>query len=95
MEDRPKKAEVEVPIKKAQIQQVKNDSSSIHSGPATRKLAREFGINLSDVTGSGPKGRILKEDLHIYVSKVIISTGIKTELLYVLGKAKYRSAKIR
>ena len=68
VEDRPKKAEVEVPIKKAQIQQVKNDSSSIHSGPATRKLAREFGINLSDVTGSGPKGRILKEDLHIYVS---------------------------
>ena len=68
VEDRPKKAEVEVPIKKAQIQQVKNDSSSIHSGPATRKLAREFGINLSDVSGSGPKGRILKEDLHIYVS---------------------------
>ena len=68
VEDRPKKAEVEVPIKKAQIQQVKNNNSSIHSGPATRKLAREFGINLSDVTGSGPKGRILKEDLHIYVS---------------------------
>ena len=68
VEDRPKRAEVEVPIKKAQIQQVKNNSSSIHSGPATRKLAREFGINLSDVTGSGPKGRILKEDLHIYVS---------------------------
>lgn len=68
VEDRPKKAEVEVPIKKAQIQQVKNNSSSIHSGPATRKLAREFGINLSDVNGSGPKGRILKEDLHIYVS---------------------------
>ena len=68
VEDRPKKAEVEAPIKKAQIQQVKNNNSSIHSGPATRKLAREFGINLSDVTGSGPKGRILKEDLHIYVS---------------------------
>ena len=68
VEDRPKKAEVEVPIKKAQIQQVKKNNSSIHSGPATRKLAREFGINLSDVTGSGPKGRILKEDLHIYVS---------------------------
>ena len=35
---------------------------------ATRKLAREFGINLSEVVGSGPKGRILKEDLHSFVS---------------------------
>jgi hypothetical protein len=31
----------------------------------------------------------------MYVSKVLISTGIKMELLYVLGKAKYRGAKIR
>ena len=37
--------------------------------PATRKLAREFGINLLEVKGSGPKGRILKEDLHAFVSQ--------------------------
>ena len=43
-------------------------NTSIHSGPATRKLAREFGINLSEVVGSGPRGRILKEDLHSFVS---------------------------
>ena len=50
----------------SQIPGYKN--SSIHSGPATRKLAREFGINLNEVAGSGPKGRILKEDLHLFVS---------------------------
>ena len=44
------------------------NNSSIHSGPAVRKLAREFGINLKDVKGSGPRGRILKEDLHSFVS---------------------------
>ena len=43
-------------------------NSSIHSGPAVRKLAREFGINLDEVKGCGPKGRILKEDLHVFVS---------------------------
>ena len=51
------------------IQPVNYQNSSIHSGPATRKLAREFGINLNEVKGSGPKGRILKEDLHAFVSQ--------------------------
>ena len=34
-----------------------------------RKLAREFGVDLKAVKGSGPKGRIVKEDLHAYVSQ--------------------------
>jgi len=40
------------------------DSGSAYAGPAVRKLAREFGISLAEVTGSGPRGRIVKEDLH-------------------------------
>jgi len=51
------------------IQPINYTNSSVHSGPATRKLAREFGINLLEVKGSGPKGRILKEDLHAFVSQ--------------------------
>jgi pyruvate dehydrogenase E2 component (dihydrolipoamide acetyltransferase) len=48
-----------------------NKKQSVHSGPATRKLAREFGIDLINVHGSGPKGRILKEDLHEYVKNIL------------------------
>jgi len=39
----------------------------IYAGPAVRKLARELGIRLDRVTGSGPQGRIVKEDLHQFV----------------------------
>ena len=42
-------------------------TDSIYAGPAVRKLAREFGINLNEVPPSGPRNRILKEDLHNYV----------------------------
>ena len=43
------------------------NSKNIYAGPAVRKLAREFGIDLSLVSPSGPKMRIIKEDLHLYV----------------------------
>ena len=43
------------------------NSKNIYAGPAVRKLAREFGIDLSLVTPSGPKKRIIKEDLHLFV----------------------------
>lgn len=41
--------------------------SDVHAGPGVRRLAREFGVNLSQVTGSGPKQRIIKEDVQAYV----------------------------
>ncbi|HZI40036.1 MAG TPA: 2-oxo acid dehydrogenase subunit E2, partial [Acidimicrobiia bacterium] len=34
-----------------------------HAGPGVRRLARELGVDLAAVTGTGPKGRITKEDL--------------------------------
>lgn len=49
--------------------QAKPDGGKVYAGPAVRKLAREFGIELSNVTGSGPRGRIVKEDLHQYVQQ--------------------------
>lgn len=41
----------------------------VYAGPAVRKLAREFGVPLRDVKGTGPKGRIVKEDLHEFVKR--------------------------
>ena len=61
-------AKTETQIHNTTTQSTNDQNSSIHSGPATRKLAREFGINLNEVKGSGPRGRILKEDLHSYVA---------------------------
>ena len=46
-----------------------DDASDLYVGPAVRKLAREFGVDLKAVKGSGPKGRIVKEDLQAYVSQ--------------------------
>ena len=43
----------------------------VYAGPAVRKLAREFGVALAEVSGSGPRGRILKEDLQDYVQKAL------------------------
>src|SRR5690606_23164331 len=41
--------------------------AKVHAGPAVRKLARELGADLTRVKGSGPKGRIIKDDVHAYV----------------------------
>ncbi|MBU2706255.1 dihydrolipoyllysine-residue acetyltransferase [Zooshikella marina] len=49
--------------------QLQEPSKRIHAGPAVRKLAREFGVDLALVRGSGPRGRILKEDVQQYVSE--------------------------
>ena len=39
----------------------------LHASPAVRRVAREFGVDLSQVKGSGPKDRILKEDVQEFV----------------------------
>ncbi len=41
--------------------------ADVYAGPAVRKLAREFGLELEQLTGTGPRGRILKEDVQQYV----------------------------
>lgn len=42
-------------------------TGAVHASPAVRRLAREFGVDLTQVTGSGRKGRIMKEDVQAYV----------------------------
>ena len=42
-----------------------------HAGPSVRRFARELGVDVSKVTGSGPKNRILREDVQAYVKAAL------------------------
>jgi pyruvate dehydrogenase E2 component (dihydrolipoamide acetyltransferase) len=46
-----------------------------HASPFVRKIAREFGVDLARVQGSGPRGRILAEDVQGYTKKVLAGGG--------------------
>ena len=69
----PKIEEQAIPAPAIETSSSINYTGSIYAGPAVRKLAREFGINLNEVTPSGPRGRILKEDLHHFVKQRLSS----------------------
>ncbi|OZI14932.1 pyruvate dehydrogenase complex dihydrolipoyllysine-residue acetyltransferase [Sodalis-like symbiont of Philaenus spumarius] len=43
----------------------------VHATPLIRRLAREFGVNLAKVKGTGRKGRILREDIQAYVQEAV------------------------
>ncbi|MQR01816.1 dihydrolipoyllysine-residue acetyltransferase [Glaciimonas soli] len=45
-----------------------------HASPSVRKFARELGVDLSRVVGTGPKARILQEDIQNYVKGVVAGT---------------------
>ena len=59
-------ASVSLPVLPA-VSTIGTISAKAHASPSIRRLAREFGVNLDLVTGSGPKHRILKEDVQAYV----------------------------
>ena len=46
-------------------------SSGAHAGPSVRRLARELGVDLSRVTGTGVKGRISHEDVKAWVKRAL------------------------
>ncbi|MXW52817.1 MAG: hypothetical protein F4Z66_02300, partial [Gammaproteobacteria bacterium] len=51
------------------ISPTREDGSSIYAGPAVRKLARELGVDLGRVNGSGANGRIVKDDVKAFVKQ--------------------------
>ncbi|UTW14127.1 dihydrolipoyllysine-residue acetyltransferase [Marinobacterium rhizophilum] len=48
-------------------QALEQKNRSVHAGPAVRAIAREFGVDLSQVSGTGRRGRIVKEDVQNFV----------------------------
>lgn len=47
------------------------NAAYVHATPVIRRLAREFGLDLAKVKGSGRKGRILREDVQAYVKELV------------------------
>ena len=56
---------------KASNESFEDNSAYAHASPVVRRLAREFGINLANVKGSGRKNRVVKEDVQNYVKNLV------------------------
>ena len=98
-EDEPENTQIvsekKVDISSTQLTHKKNLQSipkasnpNVYAGPAVRKLAREFGIDLLLVSPSGPKGRIQKEDLHLFV-KSKLSRGSSNSFKFIQPDIDY------
>ena len=65
-----------------------------HASPSIRKLARELGVSLAKIKGTGQKGRILNEDLKSYVKQIVSHGGTDDEVEIVpLSRIKKISGK--
>ena len=62
------RASPQIPAETPTSDQSRRDrSAAVYAGPAVRRLARELGVNLSSIEGSGVRGRIVKDDVKLYV----------------------------
>jgi len=61
----PKAAPAPAPV--ADVEQ----TGDVYAGPAVRKLARQLGVDMGKVSGTGPRGRLLKDDVRAYVKPIV------------------------
>jgi pyruvate dehydrogenase E2 component (dihydrolipoamide acetyltransferase) len=69
-----------------------------HASPSVRKFARELGVNLADVSGTGEKKRVLKEDIKAFVKAVMtgqVAAGSALPSLPEVDFAKFGEIEVR
>lgn len=66
----PRPAEAK-PVPTASLEPFEHEGAKPHASPSVRKFARELGVDLVQIKGSGAKGRILHEDIQNYVKAVM------------------------
>ncbi len=59
------------PAPKAAVVEDVVQTGDVYAGPAVRKLARQLGVDLGKVSGSGPRSRLLKDDVRSYVKPIV------------------------
>ncbi len=76
----PAKAEAAAPAPAAKVEAPKaapapvaevEQTGDVYAGPAVRKLARQLGVDLGKLAGTGPRGRLLKDDVRGYVKPIV------------------------
>jgi pyruvate dehydrogenase E2 component (dihydrolipoamide acetyltransferase) len=77
----PSAAETEAPITPSRAEPERQPPAHgvpAHASPGVRRFARELGVEVALVKGSGPKGRILKEDIQSFVKQSLAGPGLGT-----------------
>ena len=75
-ENKPQKVEPSVETQTTQISDVPKTEKVPFASPAVRRFARELGADLSYIQGNGPKGRITKENVQIYIKNQLAGQSI-------------------
>ncbi|SFL88923.1 dihydrolipoyllysine-residue acetyltransferase [Nitrosomonas communis] len=66
---------LQLPAQYAEVNQSNlTTAAKSHAGPSVRRFARELGVDLSKIVGSGPKQRILKEDIQAFVKRELMKS---------------------
>lgn len=73
----PAQAAVQPQAADVEVAAVAGFGDSVYAGPAVRKLARQLGVDMAKIKGSGPRNRLTKDDVRTYVKTIIndVQTG--------------------